>query len=89
MPRAEYKVVGNYPIEERDEDGYTTGRDAMPGETVWLDDDEHVLEIEGQRLTVQINVRALVQAGVVAPVEKPAAKPDPKGDKTGVGDKTS
>ena len=80
MPRAEYKVVGQYPIEERGEDGYTTGRDAMPGETVWLDDDEHVLEINGQRLPVQINVNALLAAGVVAPVQKAKAdpKPDPK-----------
>lgn len=77
--RAEYKVVGQYPIEERDENGYTTGRDAMPGETVWLDDDEHVLDIGGQRLKVQINVQALLQAGVVAPVENQAkAKADPK-----------
>lgn len=80
MPRAEYKVVGQYPIEERDEDGYTTGRDAMPGETVWLDDDEHILDIGGQRLPVRINVQALLQAGVVAPVEK-AAKPEAKVEK--------
>lgn len=88
MPRAEYKVVGQYPIEERDVDGYTTGRDAMPGEAVWLDDDEHILDIGGQRLPVRINVQALLMAGCVAPVEKAAGKPDPKGDKTGAGDKT-
>lgn len=81
MPRAEYKVIGQYPIEERDEDGYTTGRDAQPGETVWLDDDEHWLDIPGnpKPLRVQINVLALLQCGLIEPVAKPA-KPESKAD---------
>lgn len=73
--RAEYKVVGQYAIEEADEDGYLTGRDAQPGETVWLDDDEHTIEINGQKVKRQINVRALLMAGLIAPVDKPA-KPE-------------
>ncbi len=75
--RAEYKVVGDFAIEEADENGYLTGRDAQPGETVWLDDDEHTLESNGQRVKRQINVAALVQCGLIAPVDKPA-KPEVK-----------
>lgn len=71
MPRALYKVIGEYPIEERDPDGYTTGRDAQPGETVELDDDEHTLDINGQRLKIRINVQALLQAGLIEPAEAP------------------
>lgn len=61
MPRAEYEVCGEFPVEERDEDGKWV-RDVRPGGTVTLDD-------------AVINVRALVETGVVKPVEKPA-KPE-------------
>lgn len=82
MPRALYKVIGEYAIEEADENGYLTGRDAQPGETVELDDDEHVLEINGQRIKRQINVQALLQCGLIEPVEQPAKAdtPAPKAD---------
>ena len=58
------EVVGEFPVEERDEDGKWV-RDVRPGGTVTLDD-------------AVINVRALVETGVVRPVEK-ATKPDGMG----------
>lgn len=82
MPRAEYKVVGEFPIEEYDEEGYPTGRDARPGETLWIDDDEHVVEIGGIRRTHQINVAALLAVGCIAPVDRPA-KLEPATKKAG------
>jgi hypothetical protein len=72
MPRAEYKVVGLYPIVEYDEEGYPTGRDAMPGETLFIDDDEHHVEIGGIRRVHRIDIQALLATGCVAPVEKAA-----------------
>lgn len=79
MPRAEYKVVGQFPIVEYDDEGYPTGRDARPGETLFIDDDEHVVEVQGIRRVHRIDIAALVATGCVAPVEV-KAKPEGKAD---------